>query len=100
MTRKTVSFEVTITAHAFDRGKERLGLDRSAFQSLAVKAYIAGKKHAETKGNLKAYISELFLQYKNANNTRVYGENIYIFSNNTLITVYQLPNHLKKLAKK
>lgn len=91
-----LTIEIIITEHAFERAKERLGLDRKAFEKLALKAYISGMKHAECKGQLNKFITKLFMQYKTANNTRIYGEVIYLFHGNTLITVYQIPVELKK----
>lgn len=91
-----VTIQVIISEHAFDRAKERLGMDRKAFETLALKAFVSGMKHGECKGRLNKYITKLFMQNGTANNTRIYGEIIYLFSGNTLITVYQLPNDLKK----
>lgn len=95
----TITLQINITEHAFERGKERVGLNARAFQSLVVKAYVSGKKHADTKGQLKQFISGLYLQYKKANNTRIYGNHIYLFCNQTLITVYHIPNDLKSYIK-
>lgn len=65
-----VTVNITITDHAYRRGKERLGLNRQAFEKMALKAFIAGKKHGETKGNLKKFISGLYTDYRTANNIR------------------------------
>lgn len=91
---------ITITQHAYDRSKERLGFDRPATDKMALKAFTDGVAHGQAKGRLKRYFDKLYLEYKNANNVRVYGENIFLFSGSTLITVYQLPHDLKKLAQK
>ncbi|MDP1810580.1 MAG: hypothetical protein Q8K66_04165 [Sediminibacterium sp.] len=96
---QTITIEVTITEHAFNRAKERLGLNQQAFKKIAVKAYISGKAHDKAKGQLRDYISELYLRYKNANNIRIYGEVVYLFCNSVLITLYHLPNDLKKYTK-
>ena len=96
---QTISLEIVITEHAFQRAKERLGLNQKAFKTIAMKSFVAGKKHDQLKSQLKEYISSLYLQYKNANNIRIYGEIVYLFTNNVLITVYQLPNDLKKYTK-
>lgn len=89
---------ITISNHAYDRAKERLGFDKKATDKMAVLAYGHGTKHGDAKGRLKKYIDKLFLEHRTANNTRVYGEAIYLFHNQTLITIYRLPNNLKKLA--
>lgn len=100
MTRGRVSISIVITDHAFQRAKERLGFDRRAAERISLKAYVAGKKHAQCKGRLKRYLDALYLQYHNANNMRVYGEAVYLFCGNKLITIYNLPNEYKPIAKK
>jgi hypothetical protein len=93
---KQVTVQIFITAHAFERGKERLGLSEKPFQKMAMKAFISGIMHSETVGELKKFISDLYNVQKNANCIRIYGEVIYLFADNTLITVLHLPNELKK----
>lgn len=89
------SEEIVITDHAYDRAKERLSLNRNALERTAKKAFVSGLKHSELKGKLQKYITKLWHMHHSANNIRIHGENIFIFINNTLITVYQLPNNLK-----
>lgn len=93
---QTIKIQVTITEHAFDRAKERLGLNEAAFKKIVLRAWLDGIKHKDTKGTLNQYITKLYMRYKNANNIRIYGEVVYVFSNQTLITVYQVPSELKK----
>lgn len=95
----TITLAIVITDHAYERGKERVGLNAKEFDTIVFKAYLSGKKHSDTKGELKKYITALYLQYKNANNTRIYGNHIYLFSNFTLVTVYHLPQNLRKYVK-
>lgn len=90
---------MTITDHAYERAKERLSLNKAALERLAVKALEQGKKHSDTKGQLKKYIDGLWFRHRNANNVRLYGENLFLFVDNTLVTVYQLPNNLRKHMK-
>jgi hypothetical protein len=100
MSRTQVTTTIVITHHAYDRGKERLGFDRNALERMAMKAFVAGKLHKDCKGNLKKYIDHVYLSYRSANNIRIYGEAIYLFGFNTLLTVYNVPNDLKPLLKK
>ena len=95
----TIIIKVTITEHAFDRAKERLALNEGAFKKIVTRAYLQGIRHRDTKGTLNDYITKLYMQYKNANNIRIYGEVVYLFNNHTLITLYQIPNDLKKYLK-
>lgn len=89
------SEEIVITEHAYDRAKERLSYNKNALERMANKAYFSGLKHEDTKGKLNKYLTKLWHLHKSANNIRIHGENVFIFINNTLITVYQLPNNLK-----
>jgi hypothetical protein len=90
---------INVTNHAFDRAKERLSLNANALTRLAEKAFTSGLKHSDMKGKLEKYITKLWFMHKSADNIRVYGENVFVFIGNTLITVYQLPNELRKYVK-
>lgn len=90
---------VAITEHAYERAKERLSWKSKVLDKMAEKAFLKGIKHKDTKGSLNKYVTSLWFKYKHANNIRIYGENIYFFSDNTLITIYQLPNNLRKHVK-
>lgn len=88
--------QIYITLHGFDMGKERLSLSKEPFRKLVVKAFNEGIRHADTKGRLKKYIDCLYLKHEKGNNIRIYGENVFIFHNRNLITVWQIPNEFKK----
>ena len=87
---------ISVTNHAYDRAKQRLSWKNNVLYKMAEKAYLEGIKHSDTKGTLNRYITKLFMEHKTANNIRIYGENIFFFSHNILITIYQLPNNVKK----
>ena len=91
--------KIKITAHAFERAKERLSLSSDSLKKMADKAYDQGIKHSDTKGALNKYLSSLFFRHKNANNIRIYGEFVYIFINNKLVTLYVIPSEYKKHIK-
>lgn len=91
---------IYITKHAYKRVKERMGLTKAAAEKMAKKAYTDGIKHSQTKGQLHKYFTKVYLNYRNSNNTRLYGEKIFVFNDNVLITVLELPNDLKKNCKK
>lgn len=91
--------ELLITEHAYERAKERLRWKPCALDKMAILAFDNGIKHSDTKGTLNKYITRIWFKYKTANNIRIYGENIFFFKNSTLITLYQLPNDMKRLIK-
>ena len=86
---------LTITNHAYDRRK-RTGLNKKAFERLAEKALELGVKHSETSGRFRRLFTSLYFKEKCANNIRVYGDFIWLFANETLITVLHLNNSFKK----
>lgn len=87
---------VNVTDHAYKRGNERLKLSNKSLLKMAGKAFNEGKKHSDFKGRMEKYFTGLYLKNKTANNIRIYGEYVYLFSQNILITVYRVPNELKK----
>lgn len=90
---------VLITKHAYKRAKERLGWKKKPLDKMAEKAYREGITHKKTKGLLRKYITKQWFMHKKINNPRIYGENIYFFCDNKLITLYQLPTNLKRHLK-
>ena len=91
---------VYVTDHAAKRSKERLGLPKRVTTKNAEKALLYGIKHSETKGALRKYLDGIYLKRETANNIRIYCNNVYLFQNEMLITVYPLPHELKKTAEK
>lgn len=100
---------IEITDHAYDRMKERLGLNKKAAMKIAAIAYSYGINHADTTGNLYRYISSQAAAYRHRGFClRIYGEAVFCFVNQkgpasedrctTLVTVWELPQNLKKRA--
>ena len=89
-----------ISDHAYKRIRERCGLPKKAVERSAMLALQKGLTHKESTGSLKRYFDYLFLSHRKGANIRLYGNHIYIFSRNCLITVLPLPNEHKKSLKK
>lgn len=89
-----------ITEHARHRIKERLGIRKSAQNKIANRALEYGISHSDVSGKLKRYIDKTYLSYKNGNNIKIYGDNIFVFHDNILLTVWMLPNEFKNVANK
>jgi hypothetical protein len=87
---------MTITQHAYDKAKERLALKKGSVNRLANKAFLVGRNRKEFSGQLGRYLDKLYNSHGTANNIRIYGHNIYIFSGDILITVYRIPNEFIK----
>jgi hypothetical protein len=77
-----------------------MSLSQQAMMRMAELALENGIKHAETAGALNRYLDGLYLQHGTANNTRIYGEIVFIFHGSKLITVYPLPGEFKRTAAK
>lgn len=92
--------EVKITKHSVKRTKERVGLSKKLADKNAQKALDFGIKHSEAKGSLRKFMDALYLKYKNSNNTRVYNRKVYLFNNEVLITIINLPNKFSATADK
>lgn len=90
---------IHVTEHAYEKGKERLSLNKKSLEKLAIKAFEKGLKHADMKAYLKKYIDKVYLRNRTANNIRIYGEVLFIFTDDRLVTLYQIPNNLKKYTK-
>lgn len=88
-----------VTKHAQRRMKERLGISKRTTLKNAKKALEVGIKHSETSGSLHRYISSLYWKERTANNARIYCDSVYIFHNETLITVFPLPQRYRRTAE-
>lgn len=86
---------ISISEHAYNRAKERLGLNRPALRKLCAMAYCYGVAQSQTKGLLLSYLKQRKVEYPN-NTFRIYGENLFVFQNNVLVTAFRLPNEVNK----
>lgn len=89
--------EIIITNHVYIRAKERCGLKHKSLDRIALKAFNNGKVHNDYKGRAKSYLDKVYLMYENINNMRIYGEYIFLFNYNVLITVYLIPRNILRL---
>lgn len=83
-----------ITKHAKERAKERCGFNNNTINRMADKILEQGIRHCECTGQLKRWVDGLYLEEKNANNIRLYGDKAYLFRGTVLITIIQIPNNL------
>ena len=88
---------IEITEHAYDRAIERYSLNRKSFTRLAQKAFEKGKKQSDLKGKFKRYVNYLAKEYKST--PIVFGEFLFFFKGEVLITTYQTPPEFKKYLK-
>lgn len=88
-----------VTNHAARRARERLGISKRRSEKNADRALKMGICHGDTSGSLHRYISALYWKNQTANNVRVYCGAVYIFHNETLITVFPLPQKYRKITE-
>lgn len=91
--------DARITKHAEQRIRERVGLPKQAINRNAERALENGLTHKEVSGSICRYADKLYLQYRKANNIRFYGNQIYLFKDNILITVLPLPQKYRKVIE-
>lgn len=88
--------KIEITRHAEQRMRERLGINKKSIERIAQRAFDEGIKHSETKGNLNKWVTSVYFKNESANNIRIYGNTLFIFDDNKLVTVYYIPRNLTK----
>lgn len=88
------------SGHAKNRIRDRCGIPKRAVNRLVEKAFDEGITHSETNGALNNYISSLYFYNMTANNIKIFNAKVFIFSNDVLITVLNLPREFKKAADK
>lgn len=88
-----------VTYHARKRMKGRMGANKSSVERMADIAYKKGIRHSDTTGDLHRWMDAQYLSERIANNMRIYGETLYIFRDQTLITVLHVPNKMRKQVR-
>ncbi len=74
-------YGVIVTRHAADRMRERGGLNRKSIQRIANQVYFNGYPIERTKGRLRKWMYKISKSNPSAQNLRIYGDKLYIFSN-------------------
>ena len=75
-----------------------MGVPKSAVKKLAVKARNSGVERRDTHGSLRRYLDALY--HYNPNTTSVYvrAEKVFIFADDALVTVLNLPPRYRNAA--
>ena len=91
--------EVIITDHAYRRGKERLGLSKKSIEKMALISFTTGRTADKLPKQLRQYLVKLQMRHDKNAIIRIYGNHIFVFVNNILLTIFLLPNDYKKYLK-
>ena len=86
--------EIYITKHAYQRAKDRCGWNRSTTDRMLRKVASCGINVLETMGKVRPW-AESHLSKDYARESKIYGNWLYIITNNRLITVYQIPAKIR-----
>ena len=89
---------VRITHHAGIRLKQRLGLTKKSHARMAERALLSGCPKKDTKARLRRYLDKLSDHPGPGEVFRVYGEFIWLFNADTLITVLPLPKGFSRMT--
>lgn len=91
---------VIVTKHAKERMIQRLGIPKKSIQRIAEKAYHDGVYRQKTKGRLHKYLTKIAATNSEASNLHLYGDKVFVFNANVLVTVLQIPSNLTKDIRK
>lgn len=80
--------QIELTNHAIDRARERCRWNEDTMRKMATKARAEGIGLNQVKGQLHRYLYKLTMQHRTE--TVIYGEHIFAFAQNVVITVIPL----------
>ena len=88
-----------VTRHGKKRSRERVGIPKRAVDKNAKTALEKGLRYEDTAGALRRYLDYLYWRGNGAaNNMRIYGNHVYLFHGEVLITVLNVPPEHRKQA--
>lgn len=87
------------TRHGRRRMYQRAGITRGSANKMAKRILEKGFRHTDTTGELNRFLCAQWKKHHNSNNMRVYGNQLYIFCNDSLITVIVLPEQIMQDMK-
>lgn len=96
---KNTDNSIRLTKHACKRARQRYRWNSQTLNRIALRAFESGLKSNNTKGYLKNYLDQTSEEHCRTSNLRLYGETVFVFYNNILITLWALPPELRSLAK-
>ena len=83
-----------LTKHSITRLEQRCGVSKKNAPTVAKRAFKRGITHAETHGELHRFLDSIYLSQKKGTNMRIYGNAVYVFKGDVLITVIRIPDNL------
>lgn len=88
-----------VTRHAEHRTRERVGIPKKAVRRFAARVITQGVKREEISGGLRRYLDCIYWRDNGSvGNIILYGDKIYLFNVDTLVTVLTVPTVYAKQA--
>jgi len=91
--------KLTIKEHAYKNAKKRCGLNKKSFDKLVQNAIKGDIKLHKTKNHLNKWICSQTLNHKNIMSVLVYDKYLLLYTNDVVISVYQIPQRLLPISK-
>lgn len=94
---------ISITNHARERMKKRTNYSPTRAEEVVEEAYYCGKDIEEFDGKVKIYLKNVLQRSKDEGRgdiLKVLGNDIYLFGNNCLITIFPLSDKIRKNRRK
>jgi hypothetical protein len=88
-----------VTDYARHRCRKRLGIPASASERMAAKAKAEGIPRTELSGGIRRYLDSRWVRHGRKNDIRVYGQDVFIFDDNRLVTAWPLPSRYRSYKK-
>lgn len=88
-----------ISKHAYNRAKQRMGLNKKGFTSFCNKAIKANVHLGQTYGRLRKYLYAQILAYKYKAKVLLQDDYILVINEQTIVTVYKAPNNLQPTSQ-
>lgn len=89
-----------ITKHSKKRVRKRLGINMCGVEKISENAFKYGIKRENLSGSLRRYVDLFYFNHNRIATMIVYYEHVFIFVNNTFVTVYLLPAKYRQAAIK
>ena len=89
---KRCSEELVISKHAYARMKERNGWSKKTSTRMIRKIYTEGLRPNQVKGYLKDWVNDKADYAREDSELILFGEKLYIFNGNIMLTVLPVPS--------
>lgn len=91
---------LTVTIHGKHRMHQRCGIKSKAVDRISRIAFENGLSRADVSGPLGRYLDYLYFYNCEADNIRLYGDKVYVFCKDVLVTVLDTPRKYRPIVNK